>query len=139
MLGKSIDEMSIGEYAQFSKTVTESDIYQFAGVTGDLNPAHVDEEFGKKTYFKGRIAHGMLMAGFISTVVGTKLPGPGSIYVEQSLKFLAPVHIQDTITAKAEVVEIDLENNRVKLHTTCNNQEGTIVVDGFAVMSPTKK
>lgn len=139
MIGKSINEMKMGDYAEFSKTVTEADIYQFAGVTGDLNPAHVDEEFAKKTFFKGRIAHGMLMAGFISTVVGTKLPGPGSIYVGQELKFLAPVRIQDTITAKAEVIEILEEKNRVIFRTTCTNQNGDIVVDGKAIMSPPKK
>ena len=139
MIGKSIDEMVLGDCAEFSKTMSESDIYQFAGITGDLNPAHIDEEFAKKTFFKGRIAHGMLMAGFISTVVGTKLPGPGTIYVEQNLKFLAPVKIQDTITAKIKLSEIIKEKNRVKFYTTCTNQNGTVVVDGYAVVSPPKK
>jgi 3-hydroxybutyryl-CoA dehydratase len=139
MTGKTIEEINIGDRAQFTKTVSESDVYQFAGVTGDLNPAHIDEEFAKNTFFKGRIAHGMLMAGFISTVLGTRLPGPGAIYIEQNLKFLAPVRFQDTITAQVEVLEIKKEKNRITFQTQCINQDGTIVVDGQAVMSPPKK
>ncbi len=138
MTGKTIEEMSIGDQEQFTKTVSESDIYLFAGVTGDLNPAHIDEEYAKNTFFKGRIAHGMLMAGFISTVVGTRLPGPGSIYIEQKLKFLAPVRIQDTITARAKVIEIIEEKNLIRLETQCINQDEKIVVDGEALISPPK-
>lgn len=138
MQGKSIDEMSIGDSAQFTKTVSETDIYQFAGITGDFNPFHVDEEFASKTFFKGRIAHGMLLGGFISTVVGCHLPGPGAIYVQQQLKFLAPTRIGDTVTTKAEVTDIDNEKNRVTLRTTCTNQEGTMLLDGEAVVSPRK-
>lgn len=137
-LGKTITEIQLGEKAHFSKTISESDIYMFAGITGDLNPFHVDEEFASKTFFKGRIAHGVLLAGFISTLVGCYLPGAGSIYVSQELQFLAPGRIGDTITASAEVVEIDVEKNRVRLRTTCINQEGTLVIDGFAVVSPRK-
>ena len=98
MLGKTVNEIKVGDSAEFAKTISEADIYLFAGVTGDLNPFHVNEEYSKKTYFKGRIAHGMLLAGFISTVVGCKLPGPGAIYVKQELKFMAPARIGDTIT-----------------------------------------
>lgn len=139
MTGKTIVEMSIGESAEFSKTLSESDIYLFAGLSGDLNPFHINEEYAKNTFFKGRIAHGMLLAGFISTVVGCYLPGPGAIYVSQELRFLAPARIGDTITAKAVVQEMDTDKNRVVLHTTCTNQEGTVVVDGKAVVSPRKK
>ena len=93
MIGKTIEELKVGDTAKFSKTVSESDIYLFAGVTGDLNPAHVNEEYAKDTFFKNRIAHGMLSASFISTVIGTMLPGPGSVYMRQEVNFLAPVKI----------------------------------------------
>jgi 3-hydroxybutyryl-CoA dehydratase len=138
MIGKTIDELKIGDTAEFSKTVSESDIYQFAGITGDFNPAHMNEEYAKKTFFKTRIAHGMLSAGFISTAIGTKLPGIGSIYIKQTLSFLAPVRIGDTITARVEVIEIIDGKNRVRLKTVCVNQEGTQVLDGEAVVSPPK-
>jgi 3-hydroxybutyryl-CoA dehydratase len=138
MIGKTIGELKIGDTAEFAKTVSESDIYLYAGITGDLNPAHINEDYAKNTFFKTRIAHGMLSAGFISTVIGTKLPGTGSIYVKQDLRFLAPVRIGDTITARVEVVEIIAEKKRVRLKTTCINQEGTQVLDGEAVVSPPK-
>ena len=138
MIGKTIHELKIGDTAEFSKTVSESDIYQFAGITGDFNPAHMNEEYAKKTFFKTRIAHGMLSAGFISTAIGTKLPGTGSIYIQQNLSFLAPVRIGDTITARVEVIEIMDRKNRVRLKTVCVNQEGTQVLDGEAVVSPPK-
>jgi len=136
MIGKTIDEIKIGDKAEVGKTVSETDIYLYAGITGDFNPAHVNEEYAKKTFFKTRIAHGMIAAGFISAVIGTKLPGTGSIYAKQTLKFLAPVQIGDTITACAEVVEIIAEKKLVKLKTTCINQEGTLVLDGEAIVSP---
>jgi 3-hydroxybutyryl-CoA dehydratase len=136
MIGKTIDEMSVGDSAQFSKTVTETDIYLFAGITGDFNPAHVDEAYSRKTYFGTRIAHGLLSAGFISTVLGTRLPGPGSVYLRQELTFLGAVKIGDTITARVEVTEIDAVKGRVKLLTTCDNQEGQRVLTGEAVVSP---
>jgi 3-hydroxybutyryl-CoA dehydratase len=138
MIGKTINELKIGDTAEFSKTVSESDIYLYAGVTGDFNPAHVNENYAKRTFFKTRIAHGMLSAGFISTVIGTKLPGTGSIYIKQDLIFLAPVRIGDTITARVEVVEIMAGKNRARLKTICVNQEGTQVLDGEAVVSPPK-
>ncbi|MBL7202772.1 MAG: MaoC family dehydratase [Desulfobacteraceae bacterium] len=138
MIGKTIDELKVGDGAEFTKTVSESDIYLYAGVTGDFNPAHINEPYAQKTFFKTRIAHGMLLAGFISTVVGNKLPGPGTIYIKQELNFLAPVRIGDTISARAEVAEIIIEKNRVKLKTTCVNQDGTTVLDGEALVSPPK-
>lgn len=135
--GKTIDQLKVGDTAEFAKTVTESDIYLYAGITGDLNPAHVNEVYAKNTFFKGRIAHGMLSAGFISAVLGTLLPGPGTIYLRQELNFLAPVRIGDTITACVEVVEKLTEKNRVRLRTSCTNQDGTGVLDGEAtVMAP---
>jgi 3-hydroxybutyryl-CoA dehydratase len=138
MIGKTIDQLKVGDTAEFSKTVSESDIYQFAGITGDFNPAHINEAYAKKTFFKTRIAHGMLSAGFISTVIGTKLPGTGSIYIKQDLNFLAPVRIGDTITARAQVIEIMDGKNRVRLKTACVNQDGTEVLIGEAVVSPPK-
>ena len=139
MIGKTIEELSVGQKARFSKTITEADVYLYAGVSGDFNPAHVDEEFAKKTYFKTRIAHGMLTASFISTIIGTMLPGPGSIYMGQQVSFLAPVKFGDTVTAIAEVIEILPEKKRVRLKTTCVNQEGTTVIDGEALVSPPRK
>ena len=139
MVGKTIDELTVGQFASFSKTISESDVYLFAGITGDLNPAHVDEEYAKGTYFKTRIAHGMLTASFISTIIGTLLPGPGSIYLGQELKFLAPVRFGDTITATAEVDEIIADKKQIRLKTYCTNQDGTVVVDGQAIVSPPRR
>lgn len=136
MIGKTIEELSIGQQARFSKTITETDIYLFAGVSGDFNPAHVNETFASGTFFKTRIAHGMLTASFISTIIGTILPGPGSIYMRQAVNFLAPVKIGDTVTAIAEVVDIITDKKRVRLKTWCVNQEGTTVLDGEALVSP---
>ncbi len=138
MAGKTIEQIKLGDAAEFSKTVTESDVYLYAGITGDLNPAHLNEVYAKNTFFKTRIAHGMLTAGFISNILGMQLPGPGTIYMRQSLSFLAPVRFGDTITARAEVVEVIAEKNRVRLKTTCTNQDGTVVLDGEAMVSPPK-
>ena len=136
MIGKTIDELKVGDTAKFAKTIAESDVYLFAGVTGDLNPAHVNEDYAKDTYFKTRIAHGMLSASFISTVIGTMLPGPGTIYMRQEVSFLAPVKIGDTVTAIVEVAEIIAEKKKVRLKTYCTNQENKTVVDGEAIVSP---
>ena len=136
--GKSINELKVGDKAEFSKTISESDVYLYAGITGDFNPAHVDEEYARNTFFEGRIAHGMLTAGFISTVLASQLPGPGTIYVSQELRFLAPVRMGDTLTARAEVVEIIPDKNKVRLKTTCVIQDGTMVLEGEAVVSPPK-
>lgn len=138
MLGKTIAEIKTGDFAEFSKTISEADISLFAGITGDLNPAHINEEYAKNTFFKTRIAHGILQAGFISATIGMQLPGPGTIYIRQELNFLAPVRIGDTITARAEVSEINVEKNRVILKTTCLNQNGETVLDGQALVSPPK-
>jgi len=136
MIGKTIEELKVGDTARFSKTISESDVYLFAGVTGDLNPAHVNEDYAKDTFFKTRIAHGMLTASFISTVIGTMLPGPGSIYMRQEVSFLAPVKIGDTVTAIVEVAEIIADKRRIRLKTYCINQENKTVVDGEALVSP---
>jgi len=135
--GKTINEMKIGDAVEFTKTITEADIYMFAGITGDVNPAHLNEAYAKKTPFKKRIAHGMLTAGYISAILGNQLPGPGTIYLGQELKFLAPVFIGDTVTVRVEVAELMPEKNRVRLKTTCTNQDGKLVLTGEAlVMAP---
>ena len=139
MTGKAIEELHIGDEAEFSKTISESDVYLYSGLTGDFNPAHIDERYAQQTFFKTRIAQGMLLGGFISAVLGYHLPGPGTIYIKQELNFLAPVRIGDTITARAEIVEIIAGKNRLRMRTTCVNQEGLLVVDGEALVSPPKK
>lgn len=136
MIGKTIDQIKVGDSAEFAKTVSESDIYTFAGISGDLNPAHINEAYAKDTFFKTRIAHGMFIGGFISTVVGTLLPGPGTIYREQTLNFLAPVYFNDTVTARAEVTELIEEKNKIALKTTVTNQDGVVVIEGRAVVHP---
>ena len=135
MIGKTYDEISIGDTAEFSKTFSEADVYLYAGISGDYNPAHIDETYARNTYFKTRIAHGMLSAGLISAVIGTQLPGPGSIYLRQTLTFLAPVRMGDTITAHVEVVE-KIDGKKVCLKTTCINQDAVMVLEGEALVSP---
>lgn len=132
----TIKEMKVGDFAEISRTVTEADIVLFGGISGDLNPAHFDEEKSKNTMFKGRIAHGMLSAGYISAVFGMRLPGPGTIYLSQTLKFLKPVRIGDTVTARVEVTELNVEKNKAIFKTECFNQKGDVVVTGEAVMMP---
>lgn len=136
--GKSIDKLQVGDVAEFAKTISETDIYLYAGITGDFNPAHVNEAYAKNTFFKTRIAHGMLTAGLISAVIANQLPGPGTIYLKQELNFLAPVHMGDTITGRVEVIEINAEKNRVRLKTTCSNQDGVMVISGEGIVSPPK-
>ena len=136
MKGKTIVDLKVGDIDFVERTISESDVYLYAGITGDLNPAHINEEYSKESVFKGRIAHGMLTAGLISAVLGMKLPGPGTIYLGQELKFTAPVRIGDTIKAQAEVIEIIEQKNRVKIKTTCTNQRGEVVLDGVATVMP---
>ena len=130
----NIEQFSVGQSASFSKTVTEHDVYTFAGVTGDFNPAHINEAYASTTTFKKRIAHGMLSAGFVSAVLGTKLPGPGSIYAGQTMKFLSPVYIGDTVTATATIKEIIEERRRIILTTEVANQDGVTVFTGEATI-----
>lgn len=137
-VGLYFEDLSIGQSATFGKTISEADILMFAGVSGDTNPVHLDAEYAAATPFKERIAHGMLSAGLISAVLGTKLPGPGAVYVGQTLKFRAPVKIGDTVTARAEVIELDPSKRRVVLRTQCLIK-GKVVVDGEAtVMVPSR-
>jgi 3-hydroxybutyryl-CoA dehydratase len=134
--GKTIDQLNIGEKASLTKQITESDVLRFAEVTGDRNPIHLDPEYASKTRFKERIAHGMLTASLISAVISTRLLGPGNIYVSQSLEFKAPVKLGDVIQAEVELIEKIPEKNRVRLKTTCRNQDGTVVIDGEAIVLP---
>ena len=136
MRGRTIKEINLGDKSSYSRTVSEADVVLFGGVSGDLNPAHFNEEYSKETMFKGRIAHGMLSASYISTVLGMQLPGPGTIYLSQELNFTAPVKFGDTITATAEVIERIEEKNRITLETICLNQRGEVVVKGKAVVMP---
>ncbi|MBL8711143.1 MAG: MaoC family dehydratase [Rhodospirillaceae bacterium] len=136
--GKYVDEIDTGMTAVFSKTVSEADIVLFAGISGDTNPVHLDEEFAKPTMFKGRIAHGMLTAGFISAVFGTKLPGPGCIYLSQSLKFKAPVRIGDTVVARCTATAVDKEKGRVTFATTASVGD-VVVLEGEAMLLVPKR
>ncbi len=136
MIGRTFDELEVGDSSEFSKTISEADVYMYAGISGDLNPAHINEVYAQGTFFKNRIAHGMLTASFISAVIGMQLPGPGTIYMGQTLEFLAPVRINDTVTAKVEVLEKIDDKKRVRLATTCINQDGTKLISGEALVSP---
>ncbi len=130
-----------GQKAAITRTISEADIEAYAHLTGDLNPLHMDPEFASTSRFGERIAHGMLTAGLISAVLGMHLPGPGGIYLSQTLTFLRPVRIGDTITATAEVTAYDAERRRLRLRTSCVNQRGEAVLDGEAVLlvDPTQR
>ena len=130
-----IDQLQPGMSASIAKTVTEADIILFAGISTDVNPAHLDEEYAKGTMFGGRIAHGMLSAGFISAVLANKLPGPGTIYLSQTLKFKAPVRPGDTVTATVTIKEVNVAKNRVTLDTVCT-VGGKVVIEGESLMMP---
>ncbi len=132
-MGKTYSQINVGDTASFQKTISEADVYMYAGVTGDMNPAHINHEAMKDTKFGGRIVHGMLTAGLVSAVLGMQLPGPGTIYLSQQLSFKAPVKMGETIKAVVEVVE-KLEKGRVRLRTTCCNQDGAEVLDGEALV-----
>ncbi|SEQ82003.1 3-hydroxybutyryl-CoA dehydratase [Virgibacillus subterraneus] len=136
---KSYMNFEIGQSAQFSRTVTETDFIMFAGLSGDYNPIHIDQEYAESTFFGGRISHGLLTASMLSRLLGMHLPGPGSIYVSQSLTFTKPVYIGDTITAYAEVININEDSRLLILQTTCRNQIGSTVLDGEGVMKLPKK
>lgn len=138
MKGLFLEDLSVGQSAELTRTVDATGIEAFAAVTGDINPVHLDEAYAATTPFKTRIAHGMLSAGYISAVIGTTLPGPGAIYVGQSLKFKRPVKIGDVVTAKATITAIDTAKARVTLATVCT-VGGKAVVEGEAeIMVPRK-
>jgi len=138
LAGLCLEDLSVGQSAHRARVVTEADIEAFAAVTGDTNPVHMDEAYAAASPFKGRIAHGMLSAGYISAVLGVDLPGPGAIYLSQSLRFRRPVRIGDTVEARVTVVAIDAEQARVSLETVCSVQ-GKPVVDGEAVVMVSRR
>lgn len=127
-------ELQIGMSAQTTKTITETDVVLFAGLSTDINPIHINDEYAKSTVFGGRIAHGILVSGLISATLANKLPGPGCIYLGQDLKFTAPVRIGDTVTATVEVSALREDKKIVTLSTTCTNQRGEVVITGSAVL-----
>ena len=128
-------DIKMGQSAEIVHKITEQDIKTFGDLIGDYNPLHFDEEWARTTMFGGRIAHGILTAAFISAAIGMYLPGPGTIYMSQSMRFLGPVRIGDTITARVEVVNLNDEKERVTLKTTCTNQDGKIILDGEALVT----
>jgi 3-hydroxybutyryl-CoA dehydratase len=128
---------AVGQTAEWTRAVTDAAIRQFADATGDHNPVHLDEAAAARTRFGGRIAHGMLSAGFVSAAIATVLPGPGTIYLSQSLRFARPVRIDDVLTVRLEVLEVMESRRRVRLATVCTNQRDEVVLDGEAtVMVP---
>jgi len=133
MKESSTQKIKIGQISLTSKQITQTDLTLYAAVTGDFNPVHFDPVYSAQTRFKGPIAHGMIAAGVVSGLIGMKLPGPGTVYLQQTLNFLVPVKVGDVITASVEVVDL-LEKNRVRLKTTCINQEGVMVLEGEALV-----
>ena len=131
-MGKTYSQINIGDKDEVAKTISETDVYLFAGITGDFNPAHLNEEFMKNSHFGGRIAHGTLSAGFISTVLGMYLPGPGTVYLSQTINFLYPVKVGDTLRTECVVIE-KLPKGRIKLKTTCY-VGNRVVTDGEALV-----
>ncbi|MDJ0762595.1 MAG: MaoC family dehydratase [Myxococcota bacterium] len=128
------EAIQVGDKASFSKTISESDVYGYAGITGDFNPVHIDQEAAAASAFKTRVAHGMISAGLISTVLGTKLPGPGTIYLGQELSFKAPVFFGDTVTAECTVIEKRDDKKILRLETAVKNQRGEVVLTGVATV-----
>ena len=137
--GFYFEELKVGMWDLFSKTITSADIVLYSGISGDTNPIHLDKNFAKNTIFKGCVSHGMLTASLISTVIGTKMPGPGCIYVNQSLQFKGPVRAGDTVTAMAKIKKVIQTKNLVELRTTCFIDD-TVILDGEAtVLVPRKQ
>lgn len=134
--GRSYEDLNIGDKASFSKTISESDVYLFAGISGDFNPMHVNELYCRQTRFKSRVAHGPLTQSLIATVLGTKLPGLGTIALELFVRFLSPVYIGDTVTAKAEVGEKLEDKKWIRLNTIWVNQDRKLVAEGYALVIP---
>ena len=138
MIGITIDAIAVGDSAQITRRVTDGDIAAFVDAVGDYNPMHADREYAASTVFKEPIAPGIWTAGLISAVIGTRLPGPGAIYLSQDLKFLKPVKAGDSISARVEVLEVNRERNRIRLRTVCTNQRAEDVLTGEAVVMPSR-
>jgi 3-hydroxybutyryl-CoA dehydratase len=133
VVGHYLEDLSIGQSASYTRTITESDIQQFGAVSGDLNPLHFDDNYAKTTIFRGRIAHGMLSASFLSTVLGTQLPGAGSIFLSATIRFKAPVRIGDTVVAICSIREIATPKGRVTFDCVCKVGD-TVVIEGEAIV-----
>jgi len=131
--GYYLEDISVGMSALFAKTITEADVVLYAGISGDTNPLHINEEFASRTRFKTRIVHGMLTTSLWSTLVGTRLPGPGSAYMGQDTRFVKPVHAGDTVTATVTVVDVDRDKQRVHLDCECL-VDGDIVATGNGIV-----
>ena len=138
MRSLTMEQLSVGDAAEFTKTVTETDVALFAAISGDFNPVHVDAEFAKTSLFGARVAHGPLTLALAAGVLGMRLPGVGTIAVTNHIEYRRPVYIADTITTRGEVAELDPETNRARIALTWTNQDGTIVADGYAVVMPPK-
>jgi 3-hydroxybutyryl-CoA dehydratase len=138
MIGKTVAELTEGAHAELTRVVADDDIAGFVDAVGDYNPVHSDPAYAATTMFKSPIAPGIFTAGLISAVIGTTLPGPGAIYLSQSLKFMKPVFAGDTITARVEIAEVIRERNRIRLHTVCVNQRGEAVLSGEAWVMPSR-
>ena len=133
-----INEIEVGMKASYSQTITDADIKAFAGVSGDHNPVHVDSEYAAESRFGKRIAHGLMSAGFFSAIFGTRIPGPGCVYVSQNLNFLRPVYIDDTVTAEVTVNKVDTEKRRVFFDTTCRVKGKKVITGTAEIFIPTK-
>ena len=133
-----INEIVVGMKASYSQTITDSDIKSFAGISGDHNPVHIDSEYAAESRFGKRIAHGLMSAGFFSAIFGTKIPGPGCVYVSQTLSFLRPVYIDDTVTAEVEVKKVDQEKRRVFFDTTCKVRGKKVITGSAEIYIPDK-
>lgn len=138
MIGITIGDVRVGDTAQIVRRVDNGDVASFVDAVGDYNPVHADRDYAATTMFKEPIAPGIWTAGLISGVIGTRLPGPGAIYLSQELKFLKPVFFGDVITARVEVLEVLRERNRIRLKTVCSNQRGEEVLTGEALVMPSK-
>lgn len=136
--GYFFEDLEVGMSDMYAKTITDADIVLFAGISGDTNPVHLNHEFASETIFEGRIAHGMLSAAFISTVIGTKLPGPGCIYVSQSLRFKAPVRVNDTVSARVTITKLVPEKKFIEMETVCSVAGKPVLVGEATVMVPSK-
>ena len=137
--GYFIEDLTVGMSASYAKTITEADIVIFAGISGDNNPLHLNEEFAKESIFKGRIAHGMLTAVFISTVLGTKLPGPGCVYMNQEVKFRAPVRPGETVTTTVTISEVNVDKKRVIAQSVCKVRDNIVVEGKSVLLVPSRK
>lgn len=138
MIGLTIDAIAVGDSAQITRRVSDGDIGSFVDAVGDYNPVHSDRAYAAATVFKEPIAPGIWTAGLVSAVIGTRLPGPGAIYLSQDLKFLKPVKSGDSISARVEVIDINREKNRIRLRTVCTNQRAEDVLTGEAVVMPSR-